>query len=386
MTALAMRSRKRTIAMFVATLAVIALVPFLGYVGARAVLDSTGGKDALEDNLPIQTFPATPTAVYLTIGGDARLTSVSVFVLNPLGVGGTIISVPVNADVGFADDARQSLQGVYAAGGIDATTDAVESLLRITVDITAEHDPTMASTFLSTLQPLTVSLQRDAEIVIDGDDVTLEAGAIELDGPQAAAVLTGTAPSGREALRRGNVEAVWAAVAVAVGEGRSADGQALDQPPSTFDELVARLFAGPVQSRGLSAQELTDAQNPTSLDVEQVDRSEAVFVFSSIAPGAVTSPAPGLVFRIEAPPGYDAAVKRTIDALLFLGANVVSVDATIEPRPDTVFLVPDAVNRDDAEQANGIFGTVVFEEPTVRIFGVDLTVVLGTDYLSEVEL
>ena len=98
------------------------------------------------------------------------------------------------------------------------------------------------------------------------------------------------------------------------------------------------------------------------------------------------APSTGLVFRIEAPPGYDPAVKRTIDAVLFLGGNIVSIDTTIEPRPDTVFLVPDEVNRDDAELTNAIFGDITFEEPTVRIDGVDLTVRLGTDYLSSVEL
>jgi hypothetical protein len=68
--------------------------------------------------------------------------------------------------------------------------------------------------------------------------------------------------------------------------------------------------------------------------------------------------------------------------LLYLGANIVSIDTNAAPRPDTVFLVPDEVNRDEAMQTNGIFGSVSFEDPTVRIDGVDLTVVLGTDYLE----
>jgi hypothetical protein len=88
------------------------------------------------------------------------------------------------------------------------------------------------------------------------------------------------------------------------------------------------------------------------------------------------------VFRIEAPPGYDAAVKRTLDALLFLGGNVVSVDQTIAPRAETVFLVPDDIDRAGAEATSGIFGSITYEPPTVRIQGVDITVVLGTDYLT----
>jgi hypothetical protein len=116
-----------------------------------------------------------------------------------------------------------------------------------------------------------------------------------------------------------------------------------------------------------------------------LDRADAVFVFASIAPCLMSGPAAGLLFRLEAPPGYDAEVKRTVEVLLYFGGNVVSVDSTIAPRPDTVFIVPDEVNRDEAEATNGIFGDFSFVEPQVRIDGVDLTVVLGTEYLEGVD-
>jgi hypothetical protein len=44
--------------------------------------------------------------------------------------------------------------------------------------------------------------------------------------------------------------------------------------------------------------------------------------------------------------------------------------------------VPDAADRLRVGIADGIFGTINFGEPTVRIEGVDVTVVLGTDYLQ----
>jgi hypothetical protein len=386
MSALPGHRRRSTILMMVGTLLVALAVPFFGYVGARAVLDSTGGTNALEDNLPIQVFPATPTGLYLTTGEDGGLTSVSVFVLGPTGSGGSIISIPVNADIGFADDARQSLQQVFATGGEEAVRDATESLLRLSIEHVTTNDGDQATGMFLEFEPFDVVLPRDAEIVVGGEDETIDAGEAEVDAGQLAGILTGAAPDEGEAFRRGNVEAAWQGVVDAVGPGRPALDQDLTVPPADFDELAARVYSGPIQTRGLSAQALTEEQNPTGIDTEQVDRSEAVFVFASIAPAEMLAPSPGLVFRLEAPAGYDAAVKRTIDALLFLGGNVVSVDTTIEPRPDTVFLVPDAVNRDDAELTNGIFGDITFEEPTVRIDGVDITVKLGTDYLGSVEL
>ncbi len=386
MSSLPRRRRRATIAMFVATILVVICVPFLGIVGARAILDSTGGTDALDDNLPIVTFPATPTALYLTTGEEGGLTSVSVFVLDPSGTGGSIISIPVNADIGFSDDARQSLQQVYSVGGAAAVRDATESLLRLSLDLYDEYDPTEVETMFAEFAPFAVDLPQEADIVVDGEEETLDSGATELDAAEAAAILTGAAPDEGEAFRRGNVEAVWAGFVGAVDEGRSADSQNLDVPPASVEDVRARLVAGRVQTRGLSAQPFTEVQNPTGIDTEQVDRSEAVFVFASIAPAEMLAPSAGLVFRIEAPAGYDPAVKRTIDAILFLGGNIISIDTTIEPQADTVFLVPDDVNRDDAELTNAIFGDITFEEPTVRIEGVDLTVKLGTDYLTSVDL
>ena len=97
MTALPSRRRKRSVFMLLGTLLTVAAVPVLGYVGARAILDSEGGTDALADNLPIVPFPATPTALLATTDGNGRLTSTTVMVLDPSGLGGSIISVPVNS-------------------------------------------------------------------------------------------------------------------------------------------------------------------------------------------------------------------------------------------------------------------------------------------------
>ena len=57
--------------------------------------------------------------------------------------------------------------------------------------------------------------------------------------------------------------------------------------------MIARLFAGPVQTRGLSATPLTGDANPTGADLVEVTRAETLLVFGSIAPGAVSAPRPG---------------------------------------------------------------------------------------------
>jgi len=436
-TALAERRRRRTLAMLAGTLGVLLVVPMLGYVGAKAIANSTGGTDALADNLPIRPFPSTPTAVLATTDAAGVLSSVTVFVLDPSGVGGTAINVPVTADIGFADDARQSLRSVHAEGGADATWPAVESLLVLTINHFREAGAAEVEALLAPVAPIPVDLPQPvaapsvteaatpdpesptgpestgpdstdpdatdpdttepegkdpeettetapADPATTTGETIVAGGPSELDAAAAATILTTTSGDQAESTRRPNLEALWAGIAQAVGPGSGAVPAA--GAPASFDDYMTRWFAGPVRTRGLSASPLTGDENPDGLDVEEIPRAEVLLVFGSIAPGAVSPSSPGLVFRLEAPTGYTAEVRRTIAKLLFLGGIVVSVDMTKEPQPNTVFIVPDEINRAEAGTTNLIFGDFTFAEPTERIDGVDLTVVLGTDYLSTVDL
>ncbi|MEK7422721.1 MAG: hypothetical protein AAB131_02655 [Actinomycetota bacterium] len=387
MTALADRRRRRTLTMLLFTVLVMGAIPVLGYVGVRAVLDSTGGKDAQAGVLPVQEFPDTPAALFVTVDSEGVLASATVFVLAPSGAGGSIISVPVNSDVGFTDSSRQSLQGVYAAGGLEATALQVESLLLVTINHSAEADLQQAAGFLLAYEPFTVDLATEVSNGSTGEADSIAAGTVVLDAANAAKVLTYGAGIGEETIRKANLEALWVGVAAAVGTGQpvasAVPGTA--QPPVSFDDFVNRLFSSSVQSRGLSTVALTAAQNPDELDIVQLDRSEAVFVFASIAPGSMSAPGLGPIIRVEAPSGYDLQVKLTLDKLLFLAANVVSVDTSSAPQPDTIFFVPDEANRIRAQTTDVIFGEIVFGEPTVRVSGVDVTIVLGIDYLESVE-
>ena len=384
MTALADRRRKRTLGMFAFTAVVIAAIPALGYVGARAVLDSTGGTDAQAGDLPMQEFPTTPAALWITTD-EGVLSSATVFVLAPSGVGGSIISVPVNADIGFSNDARESLQQVYATGGLEATALQVESLLLVTINFSDEASPDEAAGFLLPLEPFTVDLVSEVPGTgSGGGDGSLAPGRAVLDATNAAKVLTAGAGTGEETIRKANLEALWAGVVTSVGAGRVTAAVA-GVAPVDFDGFVDRLFAAPVQSRGLSTVALTGDDNPDDFDIVQLDRSEAVFVFASIAPGSMAAPSRGPRIRVEAPSGYDLQVKLTLDKLLFLEANVVSVDTSHAPQSDTVFFVPDEADRIRAQTTDTIFGEIVFAEPTVRVSGVDVTIVLGTDYLETVD-
>jgi hypothetical protein len=272
---------------------------------------------------------------------------------------------------------------------VDATALAVESLVLVSFNVVEVVDEAKVTEVLLPFAPLTITLTSDVRIgdgesEIPSADEVLRAGTVVLDAEMSARVMFAGAGQGDETGRKGNLEGLWAGFAASVSGGR-ATALPTNVAPATMDEFLTRLVAARVQSRGLTTLPLSDEQNPGGGDVAQLDQSEAVFVFASVAPGSMSAPKLGPVFRVEAPPGYDLQVKLTIDKILFVGANVISVDTSAPSRPDTLFYVPDEVNRDRAQITDEIFGTIVFAEPTVRIDGVDVTLVLGTDYLSTVE-
>ncbi len=146
------------------------------------------------------------------------------------------------------------------------------------------------------------------------------------------------------------------------------------------------MTAGPVASRGLVAHALPPERNPEGLDVEELDRTDTILVFASISPAQMTRPASGLSYRIEAPPGYDQQVRKTIGVLLSFGNNVVSVDLGAEPQADTTFFIYDPAQAELEPTENAVFGTIKIETPEVALGGVDVTIALGTTYLDGVDL
>jgi hypothetical protein len=379
--AIASRRTRRTAIALVAGIAVAALVTAGGIVGVSAIYNSKGTVSAVEDSIPL---PSTPTALLATVDEGNRLTSVTALVLAEHGVGGSIVPVPVNAD-STADSGpdRVSLQDVYATGGKDELVAAVESVLSITFGFSEVMDAAGTSKLLEPLAPIAVDLPAD---VIDAQrtgspSVVLAKGAHALGAADVSVVLTSDATSLEEASRRPGIDAFWQGVVTAIGTGRSS-GPAPQGPPSSFTDLVSRLFAGPTQTRSLEVTSFSAAENPKGADVELIDRPFAVFVFAAAAPGAMSAPAAGYVYRVEAPPGYEPEVKAVIAALLYLGDNVSSVSIAAKPQADTVAYVSPASLQLDEQIANGLFGDVSVQPIAHRIDGIDVDLVLGTTFLD----
>ncbi len=230
---------------------------------------------------------------------------------------------------------------------------------------------------------ISVDLPRD--VLGPADAVLYPKGATNLKPAQIAEIMTTKSSTERERLRRANLEALWAGISAAIGSGRK--GVTLSAaPPTTFAEMANRLMAGPIASRGLLTRTIDAARNPNKVDVEELDRPDAVLVFASIAPASMSRPGGGLSYRIEAPPGYDSQVRKTIAILLAADGNVVSVDLRAKPQAKTTLSIYDKEMAAAEPTSNTVFGSVTVQAPEVRLAGVDETIILGTDYLKHVDL
>jgi len=391
MTALPGRRRRNTLLALCAGLVAAVLIPMFVYVGAVAISNSKAGENALSGVPPEQSFPQTPTGMMATVSDNNELTSVTVFVLAPQADvdsatydqrGGSVVAVPININAG-SEGQLLSLHDAYALGGEEELRTDVESALNLTIDNSAVLKEADFADFLAGLPAINVTFPRD---VLGADDAVMYAkGPQSLSAQEVAKVITTRSPTQPERLRQPNIDALWTGITAAIGTGRT--GETLSAgPPTSFAELATRLTAGQSASRGLISRQLGEQQNPERLDVEELDRPDAVLVFGSIAPAQMSRPGSGLTYRLEAPAGYDEQVRKTISKLLALDGNVVSIDLNAESHPETTIFVydPDVASVEPTD--NPTFGTVKVEIPDVRLGGVDETISLGTTYLQGVDV
>ena len=392
MTALDSVRRKRTTVMLAMSLAMLMMLAGFGYAGYKALRRYEGATKVTDNS---QAIPATPVGLLATVDDSNRLTTITLLVLLPGGVGGgSAVSVPVSVDttLGYGDE-RIPFTEVYAAGGIDELKSAVENTLAITVDLWQAATPAEAEGLLAGLTAITVNLP-----VAAGEGFPV--GEATLTPAQAVQVLNHTEEGQRDRDRRPNVAAVWSGIATAITAAAATDtptattvaapeatASTIAAPPPTMTDLFARLFAGSVSTREIMADVMTEAENPSGKDAEHLVVADSVMVLAMIAPRSMSTPAAGLSFRIEAPPGYEQRVMFAIGAVLFVGGNVKWVYLDGPVQTETVFLVKQDSIKTQAEDSGvtTAFGASKFGTPDTPIEDIDVIIQLGTDFLESTD-
>jgi hypothetical protein len=349
----------------------------LAVVGSKAVANYEAATNA-GGGLPVISLPRTPTGLIASVNDDGELVGAAIAVLTPSGVGGAVVDLPISVDTGSsADGAGVSVRQAFAEQGAANAEAIVESVLAMEIDFSTVVDATSLAALFAPVEPIAVQLSDD--VLTDRSTVVLEKGSQTLNAGDAAALLTARASGQRERDRRGALDQFWQGFSAAVGGGKG--GAPAADEVSSFNELWANLLAGPVAARTLPTQP-TAGQGVSAADVEALDVPGALVVLANLAPDSLSAPQPGLRFRLQAPPGYEARVRDLIGQIIFLQGNVISVSFDGQVQEKTEMFVYDGQDRAGLDGSNAILGDVQFPKPASAIDGVDVTIVLGAEYLE----
>ena len=110
------------------------LLPIGGVIAARSLLHSSGGTRV--DDSGALLIPATPAALLATINEVNQVTSLTAFVLDPSGVGGTIVSFPVGTRAeSIGGQSPHRIADTFAQAGVEAMLLEAEGALDVTFSV-----------------------------------------------------------------------------------------------------------------------------------------------------------------------------------------------------------------------------------------------------------
>lgn len=417
MTAIRRRRRRSMVLALLASVVGLLGAAGLTLAGIRTLADSTAGQqaDGPTEIAPSQRLPYTSTALVGTVDDDGRLTTAVVMTLEPDGTGGSIVALAATADAESGTTGVLSpIDALLEVEGGDAFRRAAEGLTGLSFDVIEVIDPRRFARLVTPLGELPVRFSVPLLDESSGEEWPVGESLLSANG--AARAITASNPTIADWYHEPARTAVWQAVADRVGAGiGSAAPVANDRDlpvPATLDEFIDRLFAGPVQYRGLSfsiidddrvaeqlAPELGDAFGLFAIDaVVAHDRAETLMVIGAVAPGRVGAPLDAPSFRVVG--GFTDAdldglgfnnsdvLKQAIDRLLFVKVNVVSVaDLPSGGVPEvTQIRVADPVVIEAVEESYEVlFGPIEVAVAEVVVDGVDIEVTLGRSFLDQVE-
>ncbi len=403
MTAIARRRTRRTVLGAVAAVLLVVAASAMFVVGVVTLSNSQEGEAVGVDTRPRTQFPATPNALLAVTDESGQLASVVVMTLLPEGQGGSIVTVPVNADAtaGFGLQ-RRPLDESFDADDIEGLIASVEEMLAITVQRASIVDADGLEALLPDIDTLRFVVPNDVVDTRGGGGVIATSGPQTFTLTEMVSILTAIDDDAEVDVSHANDVAVWESLAQTAPVSSPPEPVPLDElgrpiAPATVDELMTRLWQGEVAVRDLLVIPIDEAENPTGADVVLIDRRDSNLVFAQVSPGLVSTPNTGLTVRIvanftdeelaEADGVYETTSDLAVELigrLLFLGGNVPSVDTAPSGAPAiTVIEVADPRQLlESIEAAEALFGDAEVRVSETVIEGIDVEVTLGMSYLQ----
>lgn len=403
MTAIAERRTRRTVFGAVAAVLLIVAAGAMFVVGVVTLSNSQEGEAVGVDTRPRVQFPATPNALLAVTDENGELASTVVMTLLPEGQGGSIVTVPVNADstAGFGLQ-RRPLDESFDAADVEGLVASVEEMLAITIQRADVVDAEELEALLPDAEALQFVLPTDVVDTSGGGGVIATAGPQTFTVDEAVSILTAIDDDAEVDTSHANDVAVWESLAQTAPVAVPPESVPLDElgrpvAPATVEELMTRLWQGEITVRDLLLVPVDEESNPTEVDVVLIDRRDSNLVFAQVSPGLVSTPNTGLTVRIvanftdeqlaEAGGVYDSTsdlAAELIGRLLFIGGNVTSVDTapTGAPAVTVIEVVDVRQMEENVEAAEALFGEAEVRVAESVIEGIDVEVILGMSYLE----
>ena len=147
---------------------------------------------------------------------------------------------------------------------------------------------------------------------------------------------------------------------------------------------MSAFLAGPIRVWQVGASRINDAtKNPKDLDAYGYNVGEIIMVMASAAPSAMVPVYPTLSIQLDSPFADASVIESAVFRLLYMGTNVILVRSVSTTPPDTTtILYSDDVDRAMSEPLTTLFGDIVFEPATERVEGIDLQIVLGSNFIE----
>lgn len=394
------------------------LLPVGGVIGARSLLNSSGGKRV--DDSGALVIPATPAALLATVNDINQVTSLTAFVLAPSGIGGTIISLPVGTRAEtIGGQAPHRVGDTYPQAGIEGMLLEVEGSLDVTFSVVGAvvrndmagvlnilpsipvnfetpvvntamvmPDPATTTTIKSRSSQSTETTLPPQPVAVDSE--VFPAGEQTLTGDQAALVLYTQKAGEPELNRLAHIKAVWNGVAAAVGTGLAPEVAQFDpalvgaELPNEIGAFMRRVFGGPIQVWQLSAQPLVGADNPLGIDIYSLDRFEVLMIMASVAPSSLSIANDTLAVQVDNPFNDANITHAIVERLSYLNVTVALIrNLTISPQQKTVIKTTTVI-ADELKKIglDGVVGPISYGKLKDPVQGIGAQIILGQDFVD----
>jgi hypothetical protein len=394
------------------------LLPIGGVIAARSLLNSSGGTRV--DDGGALLIPATPAALLVTVNEANQATSLTAFVLDPSGVGGTIISIPVGTRAeSIGQQSPHRIADTFAQAGVEAMLLEAEGALDVTFSVVGAVGRNDLAGVLNVLPQIPVTFETpvvNTDMVLP-DPVTtttvkpkksqstqttlppqpvavdteiFPAGEQMLTGDQATSVLYAQKAGEPEIDRLPRIKALWNGVAAAVGTGLASDVAQFDpdlvgiELPNEIGAFMRRVLGGPIQVWQLNALPLTGADNPLGIDIYALDRFEVLMIMASVAPSSLSISNDTLAVQVDNPFNDANITHAIVERLSYLNVTVALIrNLTKTPQQKTQIRTTTVI-ADELKKFNleNVVGPVTYGDWKDPVQGIGAQIILGQDFVD----